>query len=75
VPIEWIDVTDSQRVDAVGFDRDQETIFVRFKKGGVEWWYSGCPPHLWEQFIAPGTSKGKFIKDVLDGHTNGRWTG
>ena len=69
----WIDVSDSERVIAVAYDAEQETIYVRFKKTAVEWWYGSCPPHIWEQFTAPGVSKGRFIREVLDAHPNGRW--
>lgn len=71
--ISWVEVNDSERVSAVAYDAEQETIYVRFKKTGVEWWYGSCPPHIWEQFTLPGTSKGRYIKEVLDAHPNGRW--
>ncbi|HET9768528.1 MAG TPA: KTSC domain-containing protein [Thermoanaerobaculia bacterium] len=73
--INWLDVGDSQRVSAVAYDAEQEIIYVRFKVGGAEWWYGSCPPHIWEQFTAPGVSKGRFIKDVLDDHQKGRHFG
>lgn len=72
--IEWTHISDSQRVIAVAYDAEQETIYVRFPNG-VEWWYSGCPLPVWDEFNAPGTSKGRFIKDVLDARPNGRWLG
>jgi hypothetical protein len=70
--INWIDVADSERVVAVAYDADQETIYVRFKRDGVEWWYGSCPPHIWEQFTMPGVSKGNFIREELDNHPMGR---
>jgi len=73
--ISWIDVPDSDRVGAVAYNADQEIIYVRFKKDGVEWWYGSCPQHFWEQFTAPGVSKGRFIREVLDSHPNGRHVG
>lgn len=73
--IKWIDVTGSERVIAVAYDPEQEIIYVRFKNGGVEWWYSSCPPHIWEQFTMPGVSKGRFIREVLDNHPYGRYVG
>jgi hypothetical protein len=75
VIINWIDVPDSERIVAIAYDREQEQIYVRFKKGGVEWWYGSCPPQVWEQFAAPGVSKGRFIREVLDNHPNGRHVG
>ena len=70
--INWIEVGDSARVAAVAYDAEQEIIYVRFTKGGAEWWYGSCPPHIWEQFNMPGVSKGRFIREELDNHPNGR---
>jgi hypothetical protein len=72
--MQWVDVHDSQRVVAVAYDSKQEVIYVRFPDGSA-WWYGGCPPHVWEEFTSPGTSKGRFIKDSLDAHPNGKWSG
>ena len=71
--ISWVDVPDSERVIAVAYDTKQETIYVRFKKNGVEWWYGSCPPHIWEQFTMLSVSKGRFIREVLDNHPKGRY--
>ena len=68
--VEWIEVGDSTRVIAVAYDADSETIFVRFPNGR-EWGYEGCPPHVWEQFTAPGVSKGALIAQVLNYHRHG----
>jgi len=73
--INWIDVTDPERVIAVAYDSEQETIYVRLKNDGVEWWYGSCPPHIWEQFTMPDVSKGRFIREVLDNHPHGRYVG
>ena len=72
--LEWISVTDSERVTAVAYDITNETIYVRFP-GGTEYWYSGCPAHVWGEFTAPGTSKGGYIHSTLDGHPKGRYGG
>lgn len=72
--LEWIPVTDSERVVAIAYDVNGETIYVRFPSG-VEWWYSACPPQTWEEFTAPGTSKGRYIHQFLNGRPNGRWQG
>lgn len=69
--IDWIDVPDSDRVTAVAYDADQERILVRFKRDGTEWQYSGCPPMVWEEFIAPTTSKGQYIHNQLNRHSHG----
>jgi len=73
--INWIDVTDSERVVAVAYDAEHEIIYVRFRNDGVEWRYEACPPQVWEQFMMPGTSKGGFIREVLDHHVHGRHVG
>jgi hypothetical protein len=64
--IEWAEVTDSERVSAVAYVAEQQWICVRFVKDGVEWCYEGCSADEFEQFCAPGQSKGKFIHDVLN---------
>lgn len=73
--LNWIDITDSARVVGVAYDAEQETIYVRFRNDGVEFWYGSCPPHVWEQFTMPGVSKGRFIREVLDNHPKGRYLG
>lgn len=72
--MEWIPVSDSDRIVAQAYDQESETIYVRFQDG-VEWWYAACPPHVWDEFTSPGTSRGRYIKDVLDYKPNGRWGG
>jgi KTSC domain len=73
--LNWIDVMDSTRITAMAYDSQTETIYVRFRDDGVEWWYGGCPPHIWEEFSSPATSKGQYIARSLNGHENGRWVG
>jgi len=68
--IDWLPVTDSKRVIASAYDADGERILVRFPDG-KEWQYHGCPLTVWEEFIAPGTSKGTFIHQRLNFHANG----
>jgi len=69
--INWITVYDSSRIVAMAYDSNSETIYVRFPNG-VEWWYGNCPKSVWEEFSLPGTSKGKYIHQVLDKHPNGK---
>jgi hypothetical protein len=69
--IDWSEVTGSERVVAAAYNAAEEIIYVRYPDG-VEWWYAACPPHVWEEFIAPATSKGRFIYQILNGHPNGR---
>lgn len=68
--IEWIEISDSERVTAVAYDVDEERILVRFPKG-VEWQYQNCPPIVWDQFMTPGQSKRTFIHDQLNNHPHG----
>jgi hypothetical protein len=72
--IEWLPVAGSERIVAEAYLPDQETILVRFPDG-VEWSYSACSPTVWEEFTAPGQSRGEFIARVLDAKPNGRWAG
>jgi hypothetical protein len=72
--LEWIPVVGSTRIIAMAYDPTAETIYVRFPNN-AEWWYAGCPPHVWEEFSAEATSKGQFIARVLNAHANGSWAG
>ncbi len=73
--ITWIAVSGSDRIVAEAYEPETERIYVRFRRDGVEWWYAGCPPHVWEEFTAPGQSRGQYIAKVLDFKSNGRHTG
>lgn len=72
--LEWEPVLDSDRIVAEAYDEEAEKIYVRFHDG-VEWWYANCPPRVWEEFTAPGQSRGKYIHNVLDHKPHGRHTG
>ena len=72
--IDWQPVTGSSRIVAEAYLAASETILVRFPDG-VEWAYSACPPTTWQEFTAPGRSRGKYIAAVLDAKPNGKWTG
>ena len=72
--IEWIPVSGSDRIIAEAYDSETERIYVRFPEG-VEWYYTACPPHVWEEFTAPGQSRGQYIKRVLDFKPHGRHSG
>jgi hypothetical protein len=73
--IEWVVVTGSDRIVAEAYDAEAERIYVRFPKGGVEWWYAACTLQVWEAFRAPGQSRGQYIAQVLNFKPNGRHTG
>ena len=72
--IEWIPVGGSTRVVAEAYDPESETIYVRFPDG-VEWWYAGCPPDVWEEYSSPGQSRGQYIARVLNFKPHGRYAG
>ena len=72
--IEWIPVGGSTRVAANAYDAEREMILVQFHDG-IRWWYGNCPQMTWEEFDAPGTSKGQYITAVLNQHPNGRYEG
>jgi cytochrome c556 len=72
--IQWIPVEGSSRIIAEAYDASTERIIVRFPDG-VEWCYSACPPHVWEQFTAFGQSRGEFIADVLNHRPHCRYAG
>ena len=72
--IDWIPVSGSTRIVAEAYDPETERIYVRFPEG-VEWWYAACPPQVWEEFTAPGQSRGKYIHGVLDHKPNRRHAG
>jgi hypothetical protein len=65
--LDWIEVSDSDRVSAVAYVSEHQWICVRFSRDGVEWCYEGCSLEEFEMFCALGQSKGGFIKEVLNG--------
>jgi len=68
---DWIEVSGSARIIAERYDQENERILVRFKDGR-EWWYGACPPSVWQEFTAPGQSRGQYIAQVLNFKPNGR---
>lgn len=72
--LEWIPVADSSRIVALAYDSEVEAIYVRFPNG-VEWQYELCPQHVWDEFSAPGQSKGQYIDQVLNHKPHGRYVG
>ena len=72
--IKWIPVDGSTRIVAEAYIEETETILVRFCDG-VEWYYSACPPFVWEEFTAPGQSRGQYIARVLNLKPYGPWQG
>jgi hypothetical protein len=71
---EWIPVPNSKRIIAEAYDPQAERIYVRFPDG-VEFYYDACPLSLWQEFTAPGQSRGQYIKNVLDFKPKGRHAG
>ena len=72
--IDWRPVDGSSRIIAEAFIAEAETILVRFPNG-VEWAYSACTSATWEEFTAPGQSRGEYIAAVLNAKLHGRWGG
>ncbi len=70
----WVPVSGSSRIVAEAYDPQAERIYVRFPNG-IEWWYAGCPPQVWQEFTAPGQSRGQYISDVLNHKPHGRHSG
>lgn len=69
--INWIPVTGSSRIIAMAYDTESATIYVRFPNE-IEWRYECCSELEWEEFSAPGTSKGAYISERLNQHPHGR---
>ena len=69
--IEWNPVSSSV-ITAEAYDAETETIYVRFTNG-QEWGYSACPKHVWEEFTAPGQSKGQYLNQILKQKPNARY--
>lgn len=72
--IDWQPVTGSNRIIAEAYLPETETILVRFTDG-KEHYYSACPPTVWEEFTAPGQSRGKYIAAELNAKPHGPWSG
>ena len=72
--IEWSEVSGSTRIIAEAYDQEAETIYVRFPNG-VEWAYAACPRDVWEEFSAPGQSRGQYISQILNLKPNARHGG
>lgn len=72
--IDWQPVVGSSRIVAEAFLPEAETILVRFPNG-VEWAYSACSSTTWQEFTAPGQSRGQYIHVVLNSKPNSRWAG
>lgn len=66
--IEWIPVG-SDRITHYAYDVETGAIYVTFTDG-MQWQYQDCGPEVWEQFQLE-TSKGAFIRDILDHQPHG----
>lgn len=66
--IKWIDVDDSDRVEAIAYNSKDQAIYVRFPDG-TEWYYGSCTERQWSAFKR-SSSKGRYIADVLDHKPN-----
>ena len=65
--IGWQVVTDSTRVKAIAYDAELHQIHAEFPDGHHHI-YEDCSALDWENFTSSGTSKGQFIRAVLDHH-------
>jgi hypothetical protein len=70
---EWKPVA-SDAISAEGYDSEAEIIYIRFKDG-KEYWYSGCPQQVWDEFTEPGQSRGRYLNRVLRAKPFGRYAG
>jgi hypothetical protein len=59
----------STRISEMGYDSESATVYVRFTDGG-SWCYMNVPQDVWDEFVA-SPSKGRFIKETLDGYQHG----
>jgi hypothetical protein len=66
----WKTVTSSSRIIAEAYDPEARRIFVRFADC-VEWSFADCSLQVWNEFTAPGQSRGTYIADVLEAKPNG----
>ena len=62
--IEWTDV-DSSNIEAIGFDDEDDSLFVRFNSG-QEYVYYNVPEETFEAF-KDADSKGKFLNEHVKG--------
>lgn len=49
---------------AAAFVEEEEAIYVRFSSGKC-WRYSACDRANWDEFMAPGQSRGTYFHTVL----------
>ena len=72
--IEWIPVSGSQVITAEAYDPEtRRSMFVlqMVMNGGTR----PAPPPTWEEFTAPGQSRGQYLNKVLKFKPNGRYGG
>ncbi|MEU6893952.1 KTSC domain-containing protein [Streptomyces sp. NPDC046557] len=62
--LDWVPVTESSLVAACAYDEAAERIFVQFHSGTV-WQFENCSREMWRPLTIPGTSKGRYVQDVL----------
>ncbi|WP_078893890.1 KTSC domain-containing protein [Streptomyces sp. NRRL S-1022] len=62
--LDWVRVSESKLVAACAYDEAAERIFVRFHSGTV-WRFENCSREMWRSLMISGTSKGRYVQDVL----------
>lgn len=69
VGLSWLPF-DSSRVAEGAYDRESETLYVRFVKPvpiGTPWVYEGVPENVWRNFRR-SASPGRFVNRVLNNY-------
>ena len=61
----------SDMVSGIGYDPDEQEIYVLFATDGSTWAYSPASPDMWQAFQDAG-SKGQFVHRVLKRQCSGR---
>ena len=54
---------ESSRVEALGYDEDSSTLYVRFKNGGALYAYYEVPKYEYDDFFS-GRSIGRKISEI-----------
>lgn len=55
---------ESSVISAEAYESETRTIYVRYHNG-AEWGYGHCPRKVWQEFTAPGQSRGRYLNHVL----------
>ncbi|WP_366478859.1 KTSC domain-containing protein [Demequina sp.] len=67
--LDWLPTPESTRTAAIAYDAKQRVIHVEWPNGGHHF-YLECSESEWHEFSDPSTSKGGYLRAVLDHHTH-----